>query len=397
MAGNALTQLSAVTSMNLRSLRERTASTLVALVSIAGVVMVLIGVLSIAAGFRAVLDQSGQEDVAIVLRNGATDEMGSSLLNAQRRIIEDMKETARDADGPIASPELYVVVDVPLQRTGTAANVPLRGVGEQAPKLRRNFRIAEGRTFTPGTFEVIAGRGASLQFAGLTVGNKLRWGATDWTVVGIFEDGGSVTESEVWTDASVLQGAYNRGNSYQSMRVKLTSAGALRTFEKALTDDPRLNVQVVTEKQYYERQSQTLQTLVRTVGVTIAVLMGLGAICAALNTMYSAVSSRTREIATLRALGFGSSPVVASVLAEALLIGVVGGMIGMVISYFGFNGLRASTMNFSTFSQITFAFTVTPQILVTGLVYALGLAFVGGLLPSMRAARLPITTGLREL
>ncbi len=206
----------------------------------------------------------------------------------------------------------------------------------------------------------MVGRGASLQFAGLTVGNKLRWGTTDWTVVGIFEDRGSVSESEIWTDATVLQGVYNRGSSYQSMRVRLTSPGAFQSFKDKLTTDPRLNVKAFTEKQYYEEQSQTLQTLVRTIGVTIAVLMGLGAIFAALNTMYSAVSARTREIATLRALGFGSSPVVVSVLAEALLIGIVGGVIGMLISYFAFNGMRASTMNFSTFSQITFAFTVTP-------------------------------------
>jgi len=397
MASNAMTQLSAVTSMNLRTITQRMASSTVALVSIAGVVIVLIGVLSIAAGFRVVLDQAGQPDVAIVLRDGATDEMGSSLLNDQVRVISDAKETARDADGTITSPELYVVVDVPLLRTGTAANVPLRGVGPQAPKLRKNFRIVEGRNFTPGTFEIVVGRGASLQFAGLTVGNRVRWGTTEWSVVGIFEDGGSVSESEVWTDATVLQGAYNRGSSYQSMRVKLTSPGAARTFEDTLTADPRLNVRVFTEQQYYAQQSRTLQTLVRTVGVTIAVLMGLGAVCAALNTMYSAVSARTREIATLRALGFGWGPVVSSVLAEALLIGVIGGLIGMVIAYFAFNGMRASTMNTATFSQITFAFTVTPQILVLGLVYALGLAFVGGLLPGLRAARLPITTGLREL
>ena len=397
MSGKVTTQISAITSMNLRNVTERTASTVVALVSIAGVVIVLIGVLSIAAGFRAVLDQAGQTDVALVLRSGATDEMGSSLVNSQTRIVADSSSVARDAEGAIVSPELYVVVDVPLLRTGTAANVPLRGVGPQAPKLRKNFRIAEGRNFTPGTFEIIVGRGASVQFAGLTVGNRVRWGATEWSVVGIFEDGGSVSESEVWTDATVLQGVYNRGSSYQSMRVRLTSASAADSFKTTLADDPRLNLKAVTEKAYYEDQSKTLQALVRTIGVTIAALMGLGAIFAALNTMYSAVSARTREIATLRALGFGSSPVVISVLAEALLIGIVGGVIGMVISYFAFNGMRASTMNFSTFSQITFAFTVTPQILVTGLVYALALAFVGGLLPSVRAARLPITTGLREL
>jgi putative ABC transport system permease protein len=397
MAGSPMTQISAITSMNLRNLRERLTSSVVALVGIAGVVMVLIGVLSISAGFRAVLTLSGARDVAIVLRSGATDEMGSGLTLEQTKIIADAKNIKRDEQGSIASPELYVIVDIPLKRTVTAANVPLRGVGPQAPQLRQNFRIVEGRNFTPGTFEIIAGRGASQQFAGLTVGNKLRWGTTDWTVVGIFEDRGSVAESEVWTDATVLQGAYNRGTTFQSMRVKLTSPEAYRAFEDALTTDPRLNVRMFTEREYYEKQSRTLIALVSTIGTVIAVLMGLGAVFAALNTMYSAVSTRTREIATLRALGFGAAPVIVSVLTEALLIGLIGGVLGALISYFAFNGVRASTMNMTTFSQITFAFQVTPTVLVLGLVYALILGFIGGLLPSLRAARLPITTGLREL
>lgn len=397
MASNALTQIVAISATNLRNMSQRLASSVVALIGIAGVVMVLIGVLSIREGFRAVLDQAGQEDVAIVLRSGANDEMSSGLLQEQTRIIADAEQVARDADGPISSPELYVVVDVPTKRTNTAANVPLRGVGPQAFKLRRELRIVEGRTFTPGTFEVIVGRGASDQFAGLTVGSRLRWGTTDWVVTGIFEDRGSVSESEIWTDATVLQGAYNRGTSYQSARVKLESADAFRAFKDALMADPRLNVRLFTEKQYYEEQSRLLTALVSTIGSVIAILMGLGAVFAALNTMYSAVSARTREIATLRALGFGSAPVVISVLAEALLIGLVGGLIGMVIAYFGFDGLRASTMNFASFSQITFAFTVTPALLARGLLYALILGLVGGLLPSWRAARLPITTGLREL
>jgi putative ABC transport system permease protein len=275
--------------------------------------------------------------------------------------------------------------------------VPLRGVSPNASKLRQGFRIVEGTSFTPGKFEVIVGRGAVKQFAGLEVGSKLRWGTTEWTVMGIFADRGSVAESEIWTDATVLQGAYNRGTSYQSTRVKLTSVDAMQSFKDALTSDPRLNVKVFSEKQFYEEQSHTLQTLVKYIGTSIAVLMGLGAVFAALNTMYSAVASRTREIATLRALGFGSGPVVVSVLAEALLLGLIGGLIGMAISYFAFNGLQASTMNFSTFSQITFAFTVTPKLLIQALIYALILGFIGGLLPSLRAAKLPITTGLREL
>ncbi|HEY6642003.1 ABC transporter permease [Povalibacter sp.] len=390
-------QIVAVTALNLSNLRQRVGSSIVALIGITGVVTVLIGVLSIAEGFRAVLDQSGAADVAIVLRGGATDEMGSGLTLEQTRLIADAPGVKRDANGAIASPELYVVVDVPLRTTGTAANVPLRGVSPNAGKLRDQFRIVEGRNFTPGKFEVIVGRGAVKQFKGLTVGSRLRWGTTEWVVTGLFADRGSVAESEMWTDATVLQGAYHRGSSYQSMRVRLDSADTMRSFKDALTADPRLNVKVFSEKQYYEEQSRTLTTLVRTLGTAIAVLMGLGAMFAALNTMYSAVSARTREIATLRALGFGAVPVVISVLAEALLLGLVGGVAGMLISYFAFNGMQASTMNFATFSQITFAFTVTPALLIQALIYALLLGLLGGLLPSLRAAKLPITTGLREL
>jgi putative ABC transport system permease protein len=397
MSNNSFAQIGAITAMNLRNMSQRAASSIVALIGIAGVVTVLIGMLSIAEGFRAVLEISGSPQVAIVLRSGATDEMGSGLAQDQIRVISDSKNVLRDEQGPLVSPELYVVVDVPLITTGTAANVPLRGVGPQAAKLRGGFRIIEGTNFTPGKFEIIVGKGASMQFAGLKVGSQVRWGTTNWTVTGIFEDRGSVAESEIWTDASVLQNAYNRGNSYQSMRVKLTSPGAMQAFKDELTADPRLNVRVFSEKQYYEEQSRILVTLVKTVGTSIAVLMGLGAIFAALNTMYSAVSARMREIATLRALGFGAAPVVTSVLAEAMLIGLVGGVVGAIVSYFAFNGLRTSTMNFATFSQLTFAFTVTPTLLIQGLIWALILGFIGGLLPSLRAARLPITTGLREL
>lgn len=397
MSNNSWAQIAAITSMNVRNMSQRAASSIVALIGIAGVVTVLIGVLSIAEGFKAVLEISGSDDVAIVLRNGATDEMGSGLSQEQTRLIADAREAARDEQGPVASPELYVVVNVPLKSTGTTANVPLRGVGPQAAKLRSNFKIVDGEDFTPGKFEIIVGRGASMQFSGLTVGSQLRLGNANWTITGIFEDRGSVAESEIWTDATVLQGAYNRGTSYQSMRVKLTSPSAMQAFKDELSTNPRLNVRVISEKQYYAEQSKILVTLVSTIGSAIAILMGLGAIFAALNTMYSAVSSRTREIATLRALGFGPAPVITSVLAEALLIGLVGGAVGMLVSYLAFNGVRASTMNFATFSQLTFAFTVTPPLLIQGLTYALILGFIGGLLPSLRAAKLPITTGLREL
>lgn len=394
---SSVSQAVAVTALNVRNMRERITSSIVALVGITGVVTVLIGVLSISEGFRAVLDLSGSPDVAIVLRGGSSDEMSSGLSQEQTRIIGDSTDLARDGNGAIYSPELYVVVDVPMKSTLTPANVPLRGVSQQASKLRQDFRMIEGRNFVPGTFEIIVGEGAAQQFAGLVVGNKLRWGTTDWTVVGIFKDRGSVAESELWTDATVLQGAYNRGASYQSVRARLTSASAMTSFKDSLTKDPRLNVKVFSEQEYYAEQSRGMRTMISSIGTTIAVLMGLGAFFAALNTMYSAVSARTREIATLRALGFGGGPVVVSVLIEALLLALVGGVIGMAIAYFAFNGIRASTMNWASFSQITFAFTVTPGLLLQGLIYSIVIGLLGGLMPSLRAARMPITTGLREL
>jgi putative ABC transport system permease protein len=397
MLGNWLEQIGAVTLMNLRNVRERLGSTLVALFGVAGVVTVVVGVLSINEGFRAVLTRAGADDVAIVLRGGATDEMTSGFSQVETRVISDAEQVARGSDGQIASSELYVMVEVPLKSTGTPANVPLRGVGQNADDLRQDFEIIAGRNFTPGTFEIIVGRGAVSEFAGLEVGATLRSGSTSWTVAGHFRDRGSVAESELWTDATVLQGAYNRGASYQSVRARLTSAQALQGFKDVLTSDPRLNVRVFTERQYYEEQSRSLTAIVGSVGAVIAVLMGLGAIFAAVNTMYSAVATRSREIATLRALGFGAFPVVVSVLVESALIGVAGGVLGMAIAYFAFNGLQASTLNFTSFTQITFAFTVTPQLAVQGLVYALILGLLGGLFPSIRAARQPIVWGLREL
>ena len=397
MLGNSLVQTLAVTAMNLRNIPERLGSSLVALIGIGGVVTVVVGVLSIAEGFRAVLDQAGSDDVAIVLRGAATDEMGSSITQEESRIIADAEQVARGDSGAIVSAELYVIVEVPLARTGTPANVPLRGVGRSAAGLREGFELTAGRMFTPGTYEVIVGRGALSQFAGLDVGGTIRSGTIAWQVVGHFRDAGSVAESEIWTDASVLQGAYSRGTTFQSVRARLESPDAMQAFEDTLTTDPRLNVRIFTERDYYEGLSETLVAIVSTVGIVIGVLMGLGAVFAALNTMYSAVSSRTREIATLRALGFGALPVIVSVLLEAVLIGLVGGGLGVAVAYLALNGLQASTLNFATFSQITFAFTVTPGLLVQGLVYAIALGFLGGLLPSIRAARLPIVTGLREL
>lgn len=394
---NSLEQTGAVTWMNLATVRERLTSSAVSIVGIAGVVTVLVAVLSINEGFRAALVLSGTEDIAIILRDGSADEMSSTLDQDTVRVVSDAPGVARDASGGLISPELYVVVDVPMRSTGTPANVPFRGVGPRAAEFRDHFRIVEGRNFTPGMNEIIVGKGAAHQFAGIEVGQKIKFGSANWQVVGHFSDQGSVSESEMWTDVTVLQGAYSRGASYQSVRAKLAKPADLQTLKDSLSSDRRVNVTARSELQFYSEQSKILRGLVTTVGTLIAVLMGAGAVFAALNTMYSAVAARTREIATLRAVGFGAMPVVVSVLVEALLLGAIGGVIGGLIAYFGFNGFQANTLNWASFSQITFAFTVTPRLLITGIVYALVLSLIGGLLPGIRAARLPVTAGLREL
>jgi putative ABC transport system permease protein len=392
-----LTQVVTVTEMNLRNLPSRMGTSLVAVIGIGGVVAVLVSLLAMGEGFRAALDLSGRDDVALILRGGSGDELSSSFSRDEFNVIASAPGIARDTQGPIASGEMYTIVDLPMRSTGTGANVPFRGVDPRAPEVRENFRIIAGRMFERGRDEVVVGRGAFAQFGNIDLGQTVTWGSHDWKIVGVFEAGGSVTESEVWTDLSALQGVYRRGNTVQVVRAQLTSPGALKVLEANLAKDRRVNVSVRSERQFYADQSRILIALVKYVGTTIALLMGIGAVFAALNTMYSAVASRTREIATLRALGFGAGPVVTSVLLEAVVLGLLGGIVGGALVYFVLNGYQASTLNWASFSQITFAFTVTPRLLVTGLVYALILGAVGGLLPGLRAARMPVTAGLREL
>jgi putative ABC transport system permease protein len=276
-------------------------------------------------------------------------------------------------------------------------NVPLRGVSPAALKVRPYVSITEGRMFTPGTSEIVVGRAASLQFAGLTVGSTQHWSQNTWTVVGIFEANGNVAESEIWADAKVLQPAYRRGNSYQSVYVRLESVDAFQKFKDALTTDPRVSVTAIPEPEYYAGQSEILHQIITTIGYLIAGLMGIGAIFGAVNTMYTAVASRTREIATLRALGFGNFPVVFSVLTEAIVLAVIGGLLGGLAAWAAFDGYQTSTMNFQSFSQVAFAFAVTPALLAQALVFAVVMGTFGGVFPAWRAARLPVVTALREL
>lgn len=394
---NWFSQVVSVTHVNLRSIPERRGAVLAAAVGIAGVVTVFIGVLSIAEGFRAAMKVSGSPDVAIVLRSGADTEMTSGLGRDEARLIDDAPGVARNTGGPLTSAELFVIINLPKRSTGTDANVPFRGAGQAAMAIRGDIKIVEGRAWESGRNEIIAGVGAAREFAGLDVGKKIRIGQTDWEVVGIFAGGGGAAESEIWTDAAVLQPAYHRGNSFQSVYAKLTSPAAFDQFKDALTTNPQLKVRVVRQAEFLADQSSVLTKFIETIGFFIAAMMALGAIFGALNTMYSAISARTREIATLRALGFGAGPVVLSVMLESLAIALVGGAFGGLVAYFAFNGFKTSTINWQTFSQIAFAFRVTPPLLVGGIFWAILIGAIGGFFPALRAARLPIAAALREL
>ena len=389
-------QLFALIQFNAQSIGERKGSSASAIFGIAGVVAVLVGVLSIGQGYRQVMEASGSADTALVLRSGADSEMMSGLSRDQTRIIADTEGIARSSDGAVASAELFVIINVPKRSTGTDANVPLRGVEPMAFGVRTDVEIIDGRAFEWGKNEVIVGVGAVREFAGLDLGGTIPVGRENWEIVGVFAANGSISESEIWTDAGVLQPAYRRGSSFQAIYAKLESPDAFQGFKDRLTADPRLNVKVVRQDEYYEAQSEAITTLVSVLGAIIAGMMGLGAVLGAINTMYSAVSARTREIATLRALGFANGPVVISVLVEALVLALIGGVFGAAVAYFAFDGFRTATMNFQSFSQVAFAFDVTPALLVMAITYAALIGLVGGLFPAIRAARLPIASALRE-
>ena len=392
-----LSQIVAVTFLNLRTIPQRLGSSVVAVVGIAGVVVVFVSVLSMAEGLLAAMRGAGSPDRALVMRSGASDEMTSGLGGPQTDIIKQAPGIVREGTRVLASAELFVVIDVPKRTTGTPANVPMRGIEPATFQVRNEARIVDGRMFEFGTNEIIVGRAAQRQFAGLSIGSELTSGQVRWTVVGVFESGGSVSETEIWCDARTLQGAYRRGNSYQSVLARLESPDRYDEFKDWLTSNPQANVSVRPEVEYYTAQSVTLTTLIRTLGFGIAVLMGIGAVFGALLTMYTAVATRTREIATLRALGFNTVSVLVSVLAESLSLAAIGGVLGGLIAYAVFNGYQTSTINFQTFSQVAFAFAVTPALLVQGITYSLVMGFIGGLLPAIRAARLPISSALREL
>jgi putative ABC transport system permease protein len=383
---------------NVRSLGARWTSSVVAVLGIAGTVGVFVAMLSLARGFEATLMASGSERNAIVRRAGATSEMDSSVMLEQVRVVEDAPGVVREGGaGPLVSPEVVVIASFPLKGRGTEGNAQVRGVSLKALAVRPTVKIVAGRAFQPGLSELLVGRNVSAAYEGLELGQTVKFGGGTWTVVGVFDSGGTAYDSELWCDYSVLRQVYQRPlNMFQSATARLTSPEALTGFKDALTADPRVTVQIDREIDYYAKQSRQLTTLITVLGSIVAVVMGIGAVFGALNTMYSAVSERSREIATLRALGFGSGSVVTSFVLEALFIALVGGLLGCVV-VLPLNGLTTGTINWQTFSHLAFAFRVTPDLLAMGIAFALMMGLIGGVPPAVRAARAPIAFALREL
>ena len=384
-------------SYNFRSIKERWTSTIVAVLGIAGTVGVFVAMLSLARGFKATLVASGSPGNALIMRAGSSSEMMGGITLDSVRVAQDGPGVAHDANGPLVTQEVVGVVPFPLISTGTDANVQVRGVSPNVLTIRNFAKIVEGRMFQPGLAELVVGKNASRTYAGLTVGNSVNFGGGRWQVVGVFDAGGSSFDSEVWCDAHILSQVLKRpDNIFQSATIHLTSPAAFQQFKDTVTADPRMNVDVWREIDYYAKQSTTMTRLITVLGGFVAAIMAIGAIFGALNTMYSAVAERGREIATMRALGFSTWNVILSFLFEALLISFTAGLIGC-LAVLPLNGLTTNTMNWQTFSNLAFAFKITFDLLLMGVLFALVMGVLGGLLPAIRAAIRPVAVALREL
>jgi len=388
-----LSQTAAITALNLKSIPQRWGASLVIVVGLAGVVAVFTALLAMAEGFQSTLKSTGREDVALVLRGGSSAELNSGLGREQVTLIKQAPGVVRDAaDQPIGSGEMIVIAELLRVGESTGSNITVRGVEPSAFALRPQVKIVEGRAFQTGLRELVVGRGVSRQFEGAKLGQTLRMRGSDWTVVGVFESG-DANESELWADVEVAQSTFNR-QGYSSVRVQLADKDAIEAYKDALTADPRLNVDVESEQEYYSGQTRDFRRTIGALAGVVTAIMGLGAIFAALNTMYAAVATRAREIATLRAIGFGGLPVVASVMIESLVLALIGGAIGAALAFLLFNNLAVSTLG-SNFTQVVFNFKVTPALVGRGLVIAVVIGMIGGFLPALRAARMPVTTALR--
>jgi putative ABC transport system permease protein len=391
-------QAYSVAAVGISTLRQRAGSSAVIVIGIAGVVAVLVALLAMAGGYRETLRSTGDEGSALVLRGSSSAEVSSVLSHDNALVIAQAPGIATDKDGkPIVSPELVVAANLPVKGARDAddvASVQLRGVSDEAWKLRTNARIIAGRKFEPGLHELVVGRGARRHFDNFEPGREVKLGNQAWQVVGVFESDDAL-DSEAWADEATVGAAYRRGSSVTSVFVRLTSPAAFDQFKASLTSDPRLQVDVTTTLDYFSKQSEGITQVLTIIGIVVGSIMAIGAVFGALNTMFAAVAARAREIATLRAIGFRGLPVVVAVMLETMLLALIGGAIGGFLAWIIFNGYTASTIANST-GQLTFTFKVVPALLWTGLKWALAIGFIGGLFPALRAARLPVTTALRE-
>ncbi|HTE40602.1 MAG TPA: ABC transporter permease [Steroidobacteraceae bacterium] len=394
---NTYTQITAVTGMNIRSLPQRLGTSSVIVIGIAGVVAVFVSVLAMSTGIVKTLSNSGRDDRAIVVRTGSSSELTSNLQQAAGLTIADAAGVRRGADGkPLASAEGVRIVNL-VRTDGLEANAPIRGITSQGLAMRSEFKLIEGRMFTPGVNELVIGRAAQRIYRDSKVGQVLDVNDATWTIVGVFESGGDSHESELLTDADTSNSAFRRGNSFQSMTVQLDSPEAYETFRNAITTNPSLQVEVKREREFYQAQTKTISNILSIVAYVVGGIMAVGALFGALNALYSAVSTRAREIATLRAIGFGSTAVVVSVFVEALVLALLGGLIGAALAWLVFNGHAVNTSGGGLGGQLVFDLTVTPKLIAIGVVGACSLGLLGGLLPAIRAARLPIATALRAV
>lgn len=390
-------QILLVTALNLRSIPQRLGSSLVIVIGIAGVVGVLIALLAMAEGFRITLESTGSEDRVLILRSGSQDELGSALGVDAWNTVRELPGIARDAAGqPLAIAERYILTNVNKRGESTPANVVVRGTSPDVLRVRPEARLVEGRVFEEGKREVIVGRAAVAQYSGLEIGQAVEVRDGAWKIVGIFETDGDVHESEIWADLVSLHSAM-RNTFFASITAHLEDASpsTLMEFRDRITTDPRINVSAQREPDYYASRSEGLKKFITILGYIVATIMAVGAVFGALNTMYAAISTRMVEIATLRALGFDGIAVVISVLAESLLLALLGSLIGAGIAYLVFNGYTVSTLNFQTFSQVAFAFRVTGDLLFQGVIWACVIGALGGLFPAIRAARMPVADALR--
>ena len=386
-----------ISSYNLRSMIVRKGTAAMTAMGIAMVVAVFVMTLSIAQGFRSTLVASGQPDNVILTRKSATSENLSAVLKPQVPLLEAMPQVARGADGrPLVSPELVVIISLPRKTDNNPANVPTRGVGPKGFEIRNVLQIVEGRRFAPGAREINVGKQAVGRFKGLNLGDEVKFGSASWKVVGIFTANDASFESEVWGDVDLMMAAFNQRSAYQSATLKLTDPSAFEALKATVAADPRLDLKVERERDYYEGQSATTSTLIRIFATFVTTILSIGAVFGAMNTMYAAVAYRTREIGTLRALGFSRGRIVSAFLAESVALALVGGVIGCILAL-PVHGLSSGAMNMNSFSELAFKFRITPGLLAGGMIFSALMGAVGGLLPALRAARIPVARALREI